>query len=134
MGELEKESDKPEMSIDYSDMALPKWKKKKKRKVHKKSILKTEKGVCYICANLHGNYRQQYTEEHHILYGSGLREESEAAGLKVYLCEPHHKSDPDAVHNCRDTREMLCRMAQKEFEKTHTRAQWMQISKKNYLS
>ena len=122
------------MSIDYSDMAFPKTKKKKKRKKHKKSILKTEKGMCYLCANLQGDYRQQYTEEHHILYGSGLRTKSEAEGLKVYLCELHHKSGPEAVHNCRETRELLCRTAQKEFEKTHTRKEWMQISKKNYLT
>ena len=61
------------MSIDYSDMAFPKPKKKKKRISHPKSILNTEKGVCYLCANLYGDYRQQYTEEHHVLFGSGMR-------------------------------------------------------------
>ena len=35
------------MSIDYSDMAFPKLACKKKRKSHKKSILKSRKGVCY---------------------------------------------------------------------------------------
>ena len=49
--------------MDYQGMALPKPGKKKKRKKHKPSILKTQKGVCYICARLKGNYRQQYTEK-----------------------------------------------------------------------
>ena len=58
---------------------------------------------------------------------------SEAEGLKVYLCEPHHKSGKEAVHNCRKTRELLCEIAQREYEKSHTRKDWMKISKKNYL-
>ena len=132
MGQLEKESDYF-MSIDYSDMAFPKPKKKKKRISHPKSILNTEKGVCYLCANLYGDYRQQYTEEHHVLFGSGMRILSEAEGLKVYLCEPHHKSGKEAVHNCRKTRELLCEIAQREYERSHTRKDWLKISKKNYL-
>lgn len=121
------------MSIDYSDMKFPKARKKKKRIRHPESILNTEKGVCYLCANLYGDYRQQYTEEHHVLFGSGMRTLSEAEGLKVYLCESHHKSGKEAVHNCRKTRELLCRIAQREYEKSHTRKEWMKISKKNYL-
>ena len=46
MGQLEKESDYF-MSIDYSDMAFPKPKKKKKRISHPKSILNTER-ACAI--------------------------------------------------------------------------------------
>ena len=57
---------------------------------------------------------------------------SEAEGLKVYLCEQHHKSGKEAVHNCRKTRELLCEIAQREYEKSHTRKDWMKISKKNY--
>ena len=89
--------------------------------------------VLSLCPNLYGDYRQQYTEEHHVLFGSGMRILSEAEGLKVYLCEPHHKSGKEAVHNCRKTRELLCEIAQREYEKSHTRKDWMKISKKNYL-
>ena len=121
------------MSIDYSDMAFPKPGKKKKRRAHKKSILKTKKGVCYLCARLKGDYRHQYTEEHHILYGSGRRELSESEGLKVYLCPDHHRNGQQAVHNNPEIREMLCRTAQQEYEKTHTREEWMRIFGKNYL-
>lgn len=117
------------MSIDYSDMAFPKPRKKKKRKKHKKSILKTQKGVCYICVNLNGDYRQQYTEEHHIIFGSGQREISEAEGLKVNLCKKHHEE----IHSKRETRELLCKIAQEEYEQTHTREEWRSRFKKNYL-
>lgn len=61
------------MSIDYSDMAFPKPGKKKKRKIHKKSILNSQKGICYLCARLNGDYSVKQTEEHHILFGAGQR-------------------------------------------------------------
>lgn len=117
------------MSIDYSDMAFPKPGKKKKRKTHKKSILHTQKGYCYLCVHLNGNYRKQYTEEHHIVYGSGQREISEAEGLKVDLCRKHHEE----IHGSRKMRELLCRIAQEEYEQTHTREEWRDRFKKNYL-
>lgn len=121
------------MSIDYSDMAFPKPGKKKKRKKHKKSILPTQKHICYLCARLYGDYRYQYTEEHHILFGSGMRQQAEEHGIKVDLCWRHHEEGPEAVHNNREMRELLCRIAQEEYEKDHTREEWMEFSKKNYL-
>lgn len=119
--------------MDYQGMAFPKPGKKKKRKKHKASILRTRKGVCYLCAKMNGDFREKYTEEHHILFGSGLRAVSEAEGLKVNLCLEHHRTGQQAVHNSRNTRELLCRIAQNEYEQTHTREEWMQIAGKNYL-
>ena len=121
------------MSIDYSDMAFPKPMRQKKRKKHKKSILKTRKGVCYLCARLNGDYRIKYTEEHHILYGGGRRTRAEGEGIKVYLCIPHHREGQQAVHNNRKIRELLCRTAQEEYERIHTHDEWMEIAGKNYL-
>lgn len=109
----------------------PGWKKKRRR--HKKSILRTEKDTCFLCAKLHNDFGHKYTEEHHILFGSGQREISESEGLKVYLCLDHHRAGPEAVHNNQEIRELLCRIAQEEYEKTHTRDEWMEISRKNYL-
>lgn len=109
------------MSIDYSDMAFPKLACKKKRKSHKKSILKSRKGVCYLCLILYDDPSKKYTEEHHIMFGSGQRELSEADGLKVDLCLNHHKEGPEAVHNNREMRELLCRIAQTEYEQTINR-------------
>ena len=95
--------------MDYQGMAFPKPGKKKKRKKHKPSILRTQKGVCYLCARLNGDYWLKQTEEHHILFGSGRRPIAEAE------------------------RELLCRIAQEEYEQTHTREEWMKIAGKNYL-
>lgn len=63
------------MSIDYSDMAYrkPKWKKKKQK--HKKSILKSQKGVCFLCALLYDDYSKTYTEEHRTSGGVWIRSE-----------------------------------------------------------
>lgn len=121
------------MSIDYSDMAFPKPTRKKKRKMHKKSILRTKKGVCYLCAKLNNDYRQQYTEEHHIIYGSGRRQISEGEGLKANLCIYHHRIGQQAVHNNAEMSDLLCRIAQEEYEQTHTRDEWMKKIGKNYL-
>lgn len=118
---------------ERSGLMIQKQQWKKKRKRHKKSILHTEKGTCFLCARLNNDFRKKYTEEHHILFGSGQRDISEAEGLKVDLCPEHHRTGPEAVHNNRDMRELVCRAAQEEYEKTHTREEWMEISRKNYL-
>lgn len=88
------------MSIDYSDMAFPKPRKKKNGKSTKKHF-KQSKGICYLCARLNGDYSVKQTEEHHILFGAGQRAISEENGLKVDLCIEHHRTGQQAVHNSR---------------------------------
>ena len=56
--------------MDYTGMAFPKPGKRKRRKKHKKSILRTQKGVCYLCARMNDDYSKKAPEEHHILFGS----------------------------------------------------------------
>ena len=119
------------MLSDDSGLLFPKPKRKKKRKKHKESIVNTKRGECFLCA-IAGDKSQKQTEEHHVLFGSGARQVSEAEGLKVHLCIPHHRTGPRAVHNCRETRELLCRICQEEYEKTHSRKEWMAIAGKNY--
>mgnify|MGYP000317416638 FL=1 len=92
----------------------------------------TVKGECFLC-RLEGIRRQQYTEEHHVFYGGGLRKVSEENGFKVYLCRDHHKDGPRAAHNCRETRELLCRIFQRKYEETHTREEFRALGIKNYL-
>lgn len=121
------------MLSDDRGLMFPKPQKKKRRKIHKKSILATQKGTCYLCARLDKDYSYKYTEEHHVLFGSGLRKNSEEEGLKVDLCLDHHRTGKMAVHNNNAMRDNLCKIAQKEFEKTHSREDWMEFSKKNYL-
>lgn len=112
---------------------LPKPQRKKKRKRHKPSIIGSEKGQCYLCKLLNNDTRKKYTEEHHVLYGSGQRAISEAEGLKVDLCIYHHREGPEAVHNNSEIRNLLCRIFQEAYERNHTREEWMRISGKNYL-
>lgn len=121
------------MMSDDSGLMFPKPKKKKKRMRHKKSILQTQKHICYLCAKLDHDYRWQQTEEHHVLFGAGQRKASEEEGLKVNLCIPHHRTGPDAVHNNQEIRNQLCQLAQEEFEQTHTHKEWMEKFRKNYL-
>lgn len=108
----------------------PKWKKRKKR--HPPALIGREKGICFLCAK-NGDYRQKVTEEHHVFFGNGLREVSEANGFKCNLCIQHHRTGADAVHSSRETREYLCRIFQKEYEKSHTHEEFMHLIGKNYL-
>jgi len=119
------------MSIDYSDMAFPKPRKKKKKRVHKNSILHTRKGICFLCA-AEGDQSLKTTQEHHVMYGSGERTISEAKGLKVDLCLKHHGTGREGVHGSRAARENLCRIFQGKYEEAHSREEWMSKFK-NYL-
>lgn len=38
-----------------------------------------------------------------------------------------------AVHNCRETRELLCRIIQRKYEETHTREEFEALIGRNYL-
>ena len=67
------------------------------------------------------------------MFGAGQREISEQEGLKANLCEVHHGISEEGVHGSREMREWLCREAQREYEKNHTREEWREKFKKNYL-
>lgn len=105
------------------ELMFPKPTRKKKRKHHPAPIVDTAKGECFLC-RMEGIRRQQYTEEHHVFYGGGLRQVSEENGFKVYLCREH---------NCRETRELLCRIFQRKYEETHTREEFEALIGRNYL-
>lgn len=106
----------------------------KKKKKHKKSIMQPkEDRRCMLCMLLNGDYLEKtYLEEHHVLFGNA-HAFAEEEGLKVNLCLGHHRIGPEAVHNNHKNAELLMEMAQKEWEKTHTREEWMCHVEKNYL-
>ena len=118
-----------------SGLMFPKQKIKKKRKKHKKSILHNRSdGTCYLCARLHNDYRvHRYLEEHHVFGGDPNRTISEAEGLKAYLCLEHHRTGEEAVHKNKQVRKMLQQDAQKSFEESHTREEFMKLFEKNYM-
>lgn len=53
-------------------------------------------------------------------------------GFKVYLCREHHKDGQRAAHNCRETRELLCRIFQRKYEETHTREEFRALGIDDY--
>lgn len=113
-------------------MIDPKRKKKKKRKNHSKSIIQREedKQRCYICMLRDGDYAEKkYLETHHVIFGQGRREKSEADGLTVRLCKEHHLE----VHRDADSRKRLSAIAQKAYERAHSHDEWMDRYKRNYL-
>lgn len=108
-------------------------KKKKKRMKHPKSIIQEKDGRCYLCMMLDGNYRKhRFIDEHHI-FGGPNRKHSEENGLKVYLCPDHHTMGQLAIHRCPEIMNLLHRIGQREYEKEHTRQQFIEIFGKNYL-
>lgn len=114
-------------------LMFPKGKYRKKRKRHKMSILQEKDGTCYLCRKLdHNNRRHPVIHEHHV-YGGQNRAVSEAEGFKVYLCVPHHVDGPEAVHNNHENMRILQRDCQEKYERTHTRQQFMELVKRNYL-
>lgn len=112
----------------------------KRYKRHKQSILQSKDGTCYICAEIHGDYRRKPVHEHHVFYGSANRAVSEAEGLKVYLCLSHHMynydGNPEAIHGnpTKGSLDMwLKQTAQRKFEETHSREEFVRLIGKNYL-
>lgn len=93
-----------------------------------KSILQDEK-VCYITG------QEENLHKHHIFFGHGLRQISEKHGFWVYLVWYLHNGSNEGVHgkNGHDLDLMLKQTAQRIFEKTHSREEFMKLIGKNYL-
>lgn len=81
---------------------------------------------CYLCGSKVG------LESHHIFGGVANRPISEKYGLKVWLCHECHTGTDGAQYN-KAKNLLLKQQAQRAFEKNHTRAEWMQLIRKNYL-
>ena len=116
-------------------MLFPKRKSKKPRKRHSPSIIQPRDGGCYLCEKLHGDYSVKHIEEHHVYFGHGQREISEAYGFKVYLCKKHHthSGGPEAVHRNHETCLRVQQDVQRAFEKRYGREEFMRLIGKNYL-
>lgn len=100
---------------------------------HKPSILQEKDGRCYLCMKLHDDYSFKFTQIHHVYFGRGRRAVSEAEGFKVYLCPEHHTEGAEAVHRNHDTCLMIQRDMQREYERKHSRRQFMRLTGKSYL-
>lgn len=103
-----------------------------------KSIMHSRQdGTCYLCMRLHDDYsRKSMLQEHHVIFGRGLKKLSEHYGLKVYLCLQHHTYDggSEAVHRNNKIRRYMDEEAQRAFEKTYPHLVFMDVFGKNVLN
>lgn len=90
-----------------------------------KSIINGDKS-CYFCGGVNG------LERHHVFAGTANRKISEKYGLWVYLCHNCHTGKAGAQYD-REKNLKLKQEAQRAFEKDHTRSEWMNLIRKNYL-
>jgi len=94
-----------------------------------KSIIQSKK-ECYVCRIIHKISVKNDLDCHHCILGKGNRKIADKLGLFVYLCKPHHHY---VHHDGWKLLQALKRVAQRAFEKTHTRAEFMAIIGRNYL-
>lgn len=107
------------------------------RKHYSKSIMPTEKGVCYICGCNQGS------ERHHCFHGTANRQVAEGEGLWVLLCGECHRVGRWSVHQCKSTDMMLEQDAQTLWEtqyiikndstKEEARMAFMELFGKSYI-
>ena len=79
---------------------------------------------CHTTQNLH---------HHEIYFGSANRKKSIQYGMQVWLCGPHHNMSGHSVHHDHNMDLKLKRWGQEQFEKEHSREEFMSIFHKNYL-
>lgn len=91
-----------------------------------KSILQHKK-ECYFC---HTTYNLHC---HHVFEGTANRKISEKNGFKAWLCAEHHNMSNNSVHFNREMSLILKRLYQKEYEKTHSREEFIKLIGRNYL-
>lgn len=91
-----------------------------------KSMIQSEK-ECFVCGttyNLH---------DHHIIYGTSNRKQSEKYGMKVWLCMEHHTGS-GGVHFNRPLDMHLKKIAQEKFESLYGgRNEFIKVFGKSYL-
>ena len=69
------------------------------------------------------------TESHHCIHGVSNRKNSEKYGLKVWLCHRCHMN----LHETREIDLSIIQLAQRKFEETHTREEFIAVFGKNWL-
>lgn len=111
----------------------------KKRHKRAKSIFPQPEGECFLCARLERfPIYHKHLEAHHIFYGCN-HQQSDRYGFLINLCAHHHRGDAegdkDAVHaeDKNDYADYIRRWAQFEYEKTHTREEFIEIFGKSWL-
>lgn len=89
------------------------------------SILQAEK-ECFVTHKKYGLHK------HHI-YGGPNRRISEANGFYIYLIPFYHNMSDQGIHFNKAFDLRIKRLCQLEYEKTHTREEFMALIGRNYL-
>lgn len=81
---------------------------------------------CYFCG--------RPTEHiHEVFFGTANRQISIKNGFCVGLCNNHHNATNESVHHNREMDLELKRLYQREYEKTHTRQEFIELIGKSYI-
>lgn len=91
-----------------------------------RSIMTDNFEECYLC----GGVKECV---HHIFEGNGRRPISERHGFTVPLCNRCHNMSAWAVHFNKQEDLRLKRAAQRKYEETHTREEFIKLIGRNYL-
>ena len=114
--------------------AKKRYQYKSKRTKSTISIIQPDKSYCFLCGSRTGKGLDAL-EEHHVFEGVGRREASERYGLKVHLCGSScHREGDESAHKCKETKDMLHRVAQTKFEELYGREKFVLVFGKNYLN
>lgn len=89
-----------------------------------KSIITNDLEHCFVCG-------RPFPQYHHCINGAN-KKKAEQYGLIIPLCMNHH-TGAEGVHT-KPEKMLACRqMAQKKFEETHSREEWIEEFGKSYL-
>jgi hypothetical protein len=80
---------------------------------------------CFLC------HKYGPVERHHVFQGA-YRKKAEQHGFVVRLCRECH-TGKDGVHSNKEKRIALRQRCQRDYEKTHTREQFIAEFGRNYL-
>ena len=81
---------------------------------------------CTLCGS-------PYQLETHHVFNQAYKKKSEKYGYLLTLCNACHTGSRNSVHNNADLRKRLKAEAQKHFEVSHSRQEFMAIFGRNYL-
>lgn len=74
-----------------------------------------------------------FLHDHHIVFGTANRKQSEKYGLKVWLCAKHH-TGADGVHFDSELNKHLKKLAQAKYEAVYgNREDFIEVFGKSYL-
>lgn len=90
------------------------------------------RGCCFLCMQ-RGDYSdKKVLHKHHVFMGS-LRKISEREGFFVWLCPDCHTNGENAVHRDYSACRRLQQTAQRAYERTRTREEFIRLFGRSYL-